>query len=163
MAWKPIDDYKKGAGIPPPEGNRIMADEVRQLSEFERLELEEKRYRVENMRLDSEKRKEAKANAERQRKQVIADMKLSETKIRQKQEACTHRKGGKNLEGLTYGNDQNYSIIRHTYPNNETWVLCQRCGKEWKPGEEVYLEAIRFPTDNEPSGSVTFSNLQTAV
>jgi len=74
---------------------------------------------------------------------------------------CTHRKGGRqyfesgHLQTAT-GNDRDYSVIKHRFPWGDTWVICTRCNKKWKPGMSDYEEALKFPTNNSSSASITF-------
>ena len=75
-----------------------------------------------------------------------------------RQEACTHRKGGKGYEGLCgNGQDSMYAIARHRMANGEIIVLCLRCQKVWDRKDAEYNQALRFPTDNEMSESCQFS------
>lgn len=75
---------------------------------------------------------------------------------KQQQSACTHRKGGVDLPGLSQGFDAKYSVFKHVLPNGDLFVICSRCGKEWRPGADGYVEAINFPTDNTTSQSSQF-------
>jgi hypothetical protein len=94
------------------------------------------------------------------------------------QSNCSHRKGGRGLEGLQRGgNAADYAVIRHLLPWNEWYQRCQRCGKTWKPvhkvdfdmdtpeGQKAYTEAqleyktaLSWPTDNIPSTGITFKH-----
>lgn len=145
--------------------------ENKNMSELELLELEEKRLRVESLRFTVE-------NERARREQILRAHKMQQESLDQalkavqaEQAFCKHKKGGKNLEGVLNGNDTNYSVQKHTYPWGELTVICTRCGKEWrKPSEALkasdpkewrrqnteYLEAVNFPTDNEPSGTQIF-------
>ena len=72
---------------------------------------------------------------------------------------CNHKKGGyigHNPVVPDAGDSTEYCVIKHTFPWNDTWVICQRCNKKWKPGMPDYQEAIDFPTRNKPSRSITF-------
>lgn len=82
------------------------------------------------------------------------------------QDNCNHRKGGTGAEAFLTGQGDSsyYSVIKHRLPCNQYFVLCQRCGKEWHPGNVKlgmietpgYQEAIRFNTNNTASGSSSF-------
>jgi hypothetical protein len=148
-------------------GNEI--DRKKVTEEFESLQLEETRYRVQQLRGDQQRRLirarsvETSLSSDRQREH--------ETQSR-----CTHKKGGRGVEMMFSGNDSNYAVIKHTLPTGETIVACQRCIRLWrKPDAELnqrgasledrktyarqmkdYREALAFPTDNEPSGSQLF-------
>ena len=94
------------------------------------------------------------------------------------QDQCSHRKGGRGLEGLQKGGSAaDYAVIRHTLPTNEMWQRCQRCGKTWRPphvqdfdiktdagkaafeeAKKVYKDALSWPTDNIPSSGITFGH-----
>lgn len=88
----------------------------------------------------------------------------------QMQSSCTHRKGGMDTAAMNkQGNDSNFSVIKHTGTFGGTTVLCTRCTKLWLPSDPDnggkatpgYVEALRFPTDNQPSSSVVFAPQQT--
>lgn len=132
--------------------------------EMTQLELEDLRMRVENEKT----RREQIAMAHKRQQQSLED---SNARIQAAREACNHRKGGKNLEGIGKGHDSYFSISKITYPWGETTVMCLRCTKEWrKPPESLkktdpaaykkqmdeYKWAMELPTDNEPTGSQIF-------
>jgi hypothetical protein len=136
------------------------------LAELSALELEEKQ-------LDLEIKREsvARIRAQRSAKLEEARAKMIATKqfLAQRaanQENCNHRKGGIGAEAVMrgQGTDAMYSVIKHKLPCNRYFVLCARCGKEWHPAQPLfgikatpgYDEALRFPSDNTPSGSSTF-------
>lgn len=118
-----------------------------------------------------------------QAKAYQASLKIDREQAEQRAEACTHRKGGKvglagGMEALTQGNDQNYSVIKHTLPLGETIVICQRCPMKWRKPDEAlkksnpaeykqqlktYQWALRLPTDNEPSGTQLFLRQRAAA
>lgn len=122
------------------------------------------------------------AERKQKRNEILAAHKSQQAAIDQfnrdveaEQIICRHRKGGKNLPGILNGRDSDHSIIVNTYPWGETRVMCTRCTKEWKrPAAKLlktdpklyrrlmaeYQEALRFPTDNEPSGSQLFTFTQ---
>lgn len=118
----------------------------------EQLEMELMEAQVKKLRADSERIKLT-------RKQVETEIQATEKAKKARQKACNHRKGGLGVEGLSKGEDAKYSIWKHTYVNGKMIVMCSRCQKEWKPGDPDYAEAMQFPTDNTPSGGVTFSGL----
>jgi hypothetical protein len=63
------------------------------------------------------------------------------------------------------GDSNFYSVIQHGSTFGGTIVLCTRCNKLWLPNDPQhggkstpgYAEALRFPTDNQPSSSVVFA------
>jgi hypothetical protein len=136
--------------------------------ELAALELEERRLRVEDLRHTIAQR-----NAKRDeilRAHVIRQEELAfeRARIAQEQAACTHHVGGR---GIFSGDDQKYSVSKNTYPWGVTAVMCTRCHKEWWPPLELlkkanparyklllkeYKEALAFPMDGEPSGSIMF-------
>ncbi len=91
---------------------------------------------------------------------------------------CSHRKGGRGLEALQRGGTgSDYAVIRHLLPTNEIWQRCQRCGKTWRPPNQLdyametsegrsafdaaqreYREALSWPTDNIMSTGITFQH-----
>lgn len=138
-------------------------EEVRLQKEL--MELEDLTYRVQNER----NRREMVMRNHKSQQDTIAKINRD---IIAKQSVCKHKKGGKNLAGIVNGNSSDYSIWKHTYPWGAVEVICSRCGKTWnKPAialrksdpkayraqMEEYNEAINWPTDNEPSGSVLFA------
>ena len=121
------------------------------------LEMEEMRLRVLEMQ-EREAARTAKREANiRLAQQIARDEEESRRKLEAEQTHCKHRKGGKDLQGLSSGNSNDYSVVHHIYPNSQEWVMCTRCTKTWKPGDLGYEEALRWPTDNSTSGSVTFT------
>lgn len=76
------------------------------------------------------------------------------------QNKCNHRQGyrvGFESGKVTReGESEFYSVIHHTFPWNDVWVICLRCSKRWKPGMPDYEEALKFKTTNSPSKSITF-------
>jgi len=94
------------------------------------------------------------------------------------QSKCSHRKGGRGLEAIQIGgNAGDYAVIRHLLPWNVWYQRCQRCGKTWKPpndldykmdtpegkeafeaAKKVYADALAWPTDNIPSTGITFQH-----
>lgn len=95
-----------------------------------------------------------------------------------KQRACTHKKGGKDIQSYVNGkgNDQYYAIVQHMFCNGDIWITCQRCHQTWMPparstftdakgvfdkegyeaAQKHYEEVLEWPTDNSPSGSYVF-------
>lgn len=139
----------------------------------ERMELEVLTETVEKMRANKE--------------QVIAAIRRMQDQVRKTnartqaiQDACKHKKGGsKGKASILTGNADMRSVIIHTEPWGETYVMCQRCRKEWrepfytirrldpeafkqlvamdrkayKRAMEEYKDALAFDTDNSPSGN----------
>ena len=121
--------------------------------ERDRLELEKLRRENAEARLAEEK---IVRNREAQRKAALSKQ-LNQKRI---QQLCPHRTGGEGMFALTNGGDDaNFCFVRHTYSTGVTHVLCQRCGKEWKPGDENYDWAMTAPTKYSPraSSAVQFS------
>jgi hypothetical protein len=144
------------------------ARQSRDLTELEQLELEERKLRLENLRYQVENERQRRAEIIRKHAQNQKTIDDVNRDIIAKQSVCNHKKGGKGLPGLVKGNDNDYSVIKHTYPWGETAVMCTRCMKEWRRPKahlakedpkafakqmETYNEALAFQTDNEPSGS----------
>lgn len=84
---------------------------------------------------------------------------------RAKQRHCTHRKGGKgNALMENKGNSGEYAIALQGMPDGSVHVWCTRCFAHWEPGATAakhptgiaYEEALNWPTDNSPSGTVLF-------
>jgi hypothetical protein len=103
----------------------------------------------------------------------------SEKVDKQRQESCSHMKGGRGVEALQgKGTDaSDYAVIRHLMPDNAWWQRCQRCGKTWKmpnkldfamdtpQGQAAYAEALveyktalKWPTNNTASTGITFKH-----
>jgi|ERR1700719_2594273 len=135
-------------------------------AELAALEMEEKR-----LDLEIKREQVSKIRAQRAAKLEEARAKLIATKqfLAQReanQANCNHRKGGIGAEAVMrgQGTDAMYAVFKHKLPCNRYFVLCSRCGKEWHPAQPLfgikatpgYDEAIRFPSDNTPSGSSTF-------
>jgi hypothetical protein len=145
-------------------------------SEMEALQLEEMRYRVQEMR--------GRQNTREIRRRSIEDSLRSERENRDRTQAlCWHKKGGMGVESLMQGNDSHYAVAKFILPTGPQIVICMRCFKLWKPpeppprnasGEEKraymlevkeYQEAVAFPTDNTTGGSQIYlvSQNQTAA
>lgn len=122
------------------------------------LELEEKQLQLELMRENVRKIKQQKENAAVQQASIEHAVEESRRLEKQRQAACNHHQGGIGLEGYTgKGHDSKYAVNKHTYPDGKTVVMCNRCLKEWRPGDPGYAEALTWQTDNTPSSSVTFN------
>lgn len=144
--------------------NKTNAEIVSELTE---LELEEKRLDLEIKRETVAKiRSQRAAKLEEGRSKLMATRQfLAQRKANQ--DNCNHRKGGIGAEAVMrgQGTDAMYAVIKHKLPCNRYFVLCQRCGAEWHPAQPLfgikedagYQEALRWPTDNSPSGSSTFT------
>ena len=131
--------------------------------ELQVLQLEELRMSLNQKKAVIEMRK---INSEAQELQL----RKSREDVRRLQAACNHRKGGKDKAGIGNGNDSDYAVIKHTYPNMGPSVLCQRCQMDWRRGttERVlhtgepnhtrisFETAMAWPTDNEPSSATFF-------
>ena len=92
-------------------------------------------------------------------------LRIGREKVAAMQRNCTHRKGGKGDDlNANQGSDPNHSVLKHTAEWGETYVKCTRCTAEWWPGDTAenhpsgtgYAEALRFSTDNAPSGAAQF-------
>lgn len=150
----------------------MAGDEKTLKQQIEELELEERQLRLEDLRYrvqNERNRRELVLRNHKSQQDTIAKINRD---IIAKQSVCKHKKGGKNLAGIVNGNSSDYSVWKHTYPWGAVEVICSRCGKTWnKPAlalrksdakayrvqMEAYNEAINWPTDNEPSGSVLFT------
>jgi hypothetical protein len=135
-----------------------MATEKTHAQQLQEIELEMKQLELIDLRnrVQVIKDKAAKAAVTHQTvEDALADFRRSRDA---KQEACSHRKGGKGYEGLCgNGQDSMYAIARHQMPNGEVKVICLRCQKIWGRTDSDYNAAMRFPTDNEMSASCLFS------
>lgn len=149
----------------------MAAKKNQEMSELDRLLLEEKKLQLESLRFTVENERARREQILRNHKQQQEALDSSLRKVQAEQKICKHKKGGKNLAGILNGTDSEYSVIQHTYPWGETAVTCTRCGKDWRePSKELkksdpeaykaqmaeYVAALNFPTDNEPSGTRLF-------
>lgn len=140
-------------------------------AEREKLDLEREELELEKLRADVDKLRGERMQRMMQRERMAQTLKDNETQEALRRASCKHRKGGKNKAGFLNGNDSNYSVIHHTYPEGRLVVMCTRCQSEWeKPPIELrktdpktyrekmaaYQEALNWPTDNEPSGTQLF-------
>lgn len=134
-----------------------MATKTEIEEQLKAVELEEKLLDLEIKR-ENVKRMRAKKEAdEALRQQNSRDAEAARLRAARMQAGCNHKSGGSGMEGyMGKGTDSKYAVGRHTYPNNETWVLCLRCNKEWKPGDPGYAEAMSWSTDGGTSSSITF-------
>lgn len=152
------------------------------MTELEMLEVEERKLRLELMREQVGQIQAKKDQTARTRRDQAATEAFNRRKTEIEQENCPHKKGGRGIEGIFSGNSSDYSVIKHTEPWGETYVKCQRCGKEWRDpffmlrktdpqrvalakekdprdynlAMKSYKEALEFPTDNSPSGGAIF-------
>lgn len=159
---------------------KLSADQV--TAELQALRLERERLELEVLR-------DSVAAQNARRRQLIdairrqADtIRKNELRRKQQQSACAHKKGGRGREGILAGNAPEFAIILQTEPWGETYIMCQRCQREWRkplavlqmvnPEEfkrivrmnrkgykaelEEYNLALRMTTDNTASGSVLF-------
>jgi hypothetical protein len=82
-------------------------------------------------------------------------------------ERCNHRKGGMadfKSGYISQGSETaDYAVIKHQFYWGDTWVICIRCGKKWKPGMPDYNEALKFPTCNTTSTSTQFRGIDVAA
>lgn len=85
------------------------------------------------------------------------------------QDNCKHRKGGDcgsafhggGLGPRYYKGDteRQYSVVKHTFANGDTHIICLRCRKTWKPTDEdqdAYQWALNLETRNQTSTSIMF-------
>lgn len=141
-----------------------------QLTEAEAIELEWKRLQIEELREKIAARAEARERLEQLRSKQLRDFKKAQEQIAARQRSCKHRKGGKDNR-FSNGNDNNYSVIKNTYPAGEVGIMCTRCFKEVRrphPSERktdpkgyaerlaLWREWDSMPTDNSPSGGKIF-------
>ena len=152
-----------------------MAEKTALQLEREAVDLELAQLQLEDLRESSAHRRAIRE--QKARNQIAYQALLIENADIQKakEEACPHRKGGKDLEGLRFGSSSNYSVVKHTLPMGDQMVVCQRCQKTWhkplraafevngkldqrayKAALEEYKFAINMPTDNTPSGTRMF-------
>lgn len=142
------------------------------------LELEAKQLEVAERRDQVNDRKVKRENKESEARTKGTSLKSIESGNQQAQKRCSHKKGGNGLMALVKGGtDAQYSVIKHTFHNGDKWVICQRCGKSWKPPIESqftdlktgvfdergfekqkaeYERALEFDTRNSDSGGVMF-------
>ena len=152
------------------------------MTELEALQLEEQKYRLELLKEQVAQIVAKKETAARNRRDQEATEAFNRRKTEREQAACAHKKGGRGVEGIFAGNSSDYAVIKHTEPWGETYIKCQRCGKEvrdpffmmrklypakvaeakkkdprgFKAAMLLYQEWMNFPTDNSPSGNAIF-------
>jgi hypothetical protein len=168
----------------------VQVAEKSAVEKLAEIELEIKLQELENKKLEAEERKlnmrdiqkrldtgklaeENHGQSARTKGQAIEQIKAGR---RNHQNTCNHKKGGQGAQGLLkgQGDDSQYAVIKHTFSHGDTWVICLRCKKAWKPpvrsrfpagdaGSALYLgkvaeyqAALNFQTRNSPSGSVMF-------
>ena len=78
-----------------------------------------------------------------------------------RQHACNHRKGGA-WGDWNNGDSNEASVFKHTFPWGDTWIICLRCGRKWKPGDFDYEWAMKLITRNVKSTSSQFMGVDTA-
>jgi hypothetical protein len=133
-------------------------------AEMDALQLEEMRYRIQEMR--------GRQNTREIRRRSIEESLRAERESRaQIQALCFHKKGGMGVESLMQGNDSHYAVAKFILPTGPQIVICMRCFKLWTPPDPIprnaskdevrdyllkvkeYQEAVAFPTDNTTGGS----------
>ena len=127
------------------------------------LEVELMREQVEQQKAKNAARA---AMMEGQRRTNAENLRLE----KRRQDGCNHRKGGIGADAYRTGQGSmnEYAVNNQTTPSGEVYRLCLRCSKEWHPPncrcnpkkastQEEYATAMRWPTDNVASSSVTFS------
>lgn len=159
--------------IPVADGSIESKTNAELAAELQALELEEKK-------LDLEIKRETVAKIKSQRAAKLEEARAKLIATRQflaqreaNQNACNHRKGGIGADAVMrgQGTDAMYAVIKHKLPDGRYFILCQRCGKEWHPGNVKlgmietpgYQEAIRYNTNNTASGSSSFLFEQTGA
>ena len=144
----------------------LTAEQKRLDIALKQLELED---RLEQAQTKKRKKKE-------QREQFEAAMKALSTELRRRrirQTGCSHRKGGvgNRTEGLPAagGDSEVFAFIKHLLPDRTWFVLCQRCGAEFrdanrftgepatKIGDWTFEMALMARTDNHESHSSLFN------
>lgn len=150
---------------------RLTSDEVQD------IELRWKMAQAEEIEERLAERRAKRAQDEELRARQREDFRKAQAELARKQRVCRHRKGGKN-NNFANGNDNNYSIIRNTYPTGREAIMCTRCHKEVErpdpklkktdPDKYVamaqeWAEWSRYPTDNSPSGGKIFEVIPDAA
>lgn len=148
-----VEDMEVAAAAPPEKTTAEKLAEIRLRKES--LELEDLTYKVEN---EQNRRSERRQQMQTQQRSIL-DAQRQQKAV---QDACPHRKGGKDMGGLSRGTDTKYSVNTSTTPWGQQYVMCTRCGKEvWgpfngKPADPEFAAWLQLPTDNEPSGTQIF-------
>jgi hypothetical protein len=149
----------------------MPAEDKRKVSEeLESLELEERRFRVRELRSQQAQRRMHAATTE----QTLSNEREQK---RRTVAGCSHRKGGKGSEMWFRGNDANFAVVKHILSHGPMIVVCQRCGNEWMMPEplkrgatleerQAYVQAVKefqwavnLPTDNTTSGTALFMTI----
>lgn len=113
----------------------------KELTELEKLELENKRLEQEERTLHLQELRESLDRSKmekaqqfaiyRERGQVIDTDKAKDANFAA---SCSHRKGGEGMDGLNgRGDDTDYAVFKMQWFAGETIVKCLRCPKIWKP------------------------------
>lgn len=126
----------------------------------EENELETLLKRAQLKKLQAEFAEEDRIKQERADKSKMQEVQLetSRQNLKREQDNCNHRSGGQDLAGLQgNGSLADYSVNKHTYPDNVTVVMCCRCQKEWRPGDKDYQTAMQWPTKMSPSSSALWN------
>ena len=90
---------------------------------------------------------------ERHRKQGLTQAEQYEAAIKERQDSCTHLKGGK----ISYTRD--FAVSKHTFIDRHVEVKCLLCGKKFDPnGLEAKL--MLSSTTNHPSSSEVVEVIQ---
>lgn len=156
-----------------------MADEkeVKQLSPEEleslRIDNELKALDLEEKRIAAARRRDEQQQKKLQQERNARDMAAGQAKTDALLKSCNHLKGGRDYASLQkQGTDGgNYSVIKHRHSFGNWEVICTRCTAVWKKGDTAenhptgisFETAMKFPTDNEPSGSVMFGVAQQPI
>lgn len=139
------------------------------------IELEWKQLQIEELREKIQQRQEHRERLEAMRRKQLADFEKAQELIAARQKVCKHRKGGKDNR-FANGNDNNYCVIRNTYPTGQIVIMCTRCFKEvprpdprtrrtdpdYDKKFALWREWDGFPTDNSPSGGKIFEIIPAA-
>lgn len=164
-----------------------MEIEIRAIElESKKLELETKQFEHESQQLTLRHKKaqlqdleDNLADRELKRENNRAKAKVNGATIDQiaksdaaTQKRCNHKKGGNGAAGVVggRGDSSDYAVIKHMFAHGDTWILCTRCGKTWKPPVEsdyadtaafehaktIYETALDFQTKNVTSKGVVF-------
>ena len=129
-------------------------DEQAQRMEGLKLEQEERRYHIKDLKSSIAERELTEKQKQDDRLQQGLTMRQDEEQDKFRWKNCTHGKGGtvstRNLSVLRTGGDSDKkAIIKHQMINGDIWVLCLRCAKTWKPPvkKDFYLDAKGIVVD----------------
>ncbi len=104
---------------------------------------------------EEERKKQDRADKARMQE---AQLEAERINLKRQRDSCNHRSGGQDLNGLQgNGSKADYSVNKHTYPDNVTVAMCCRCQKEWRPGDPDYATAMQWPTKMSPSSSALWN------